>query len=292
MRWSVVLIALLACACEKSIMLGSECPESTGPCPRHDDIDARDAGDGQSAQRDAGAALDGDVHGDTHDASHDASQEREAGPGEDAALDGGGGAAGDAAGLLSLSNGSFELVGDASAPVSLAGGYTRPTPVDPWYGCRYGMEVVSETTSAGQVVHPTEGNTFFVDTLSGPTVSISGLAQDLSEPLLRGQRYALQVDLWSEPGPLQGDVELQVASGVLNWLPTVRCSVSGFTIMGRSGAVSPGGWRSVCIPFSTDSSGVSSISILAAPVQPDIVVNTNFGARLFVDNLRAVPDCR
>jgi hypothetical protein len=70
-----------------------------------------------------------------------------------------------------------------------------------------------------------------------------------------------------------------------------KCTVSGFAVMGSSGAVKPGGWRSSCISFSTDDPRVTSITLLAAPVQPDIVFNTTWGGRLFVDNLRSVASC-
>lgn len=288
MRWIVVLIPVVSAACSASIPLGSECPELEGRCTRIGFGDEEDAGEpGEDASRaDAGSATDAA----TRDAaSHDAAQTEDAATQDTGATDAGSDAAAPTAWLL---NGSFELQNDATAPASLSG-FTRPSAIEPWYGCRGGMEAVAEATLADGVtkVRPTEGSTFFVDSLYSATTPVSGLAQDLSTPLRAGQTYAFKVDLWSEPGLAQGPIELQVASGALMmWLGAVKCVLSGVSIIGHSGPVEPGAWRPSCVSF-TAPADISSITLMGGAIQPQIL-NVNFGARLFMDNIRVVPDCK
>src|SRR5687767_1166861 len=151
MRWIVVLIPIFSAACSASITLGSECPEIEGRCPRigfADDADADEPED-EAGPRDAGSGDTGPRDAQVHDAAQT----------EDAAThDADSAAERDGAVADWLLNGSFELQNGATAPAALDG-FTRSSAIEPWYGCRGGMEAVAEATLADGVtkVHPTDG---------------------------------------------------------------------------------------------------------------------------------------
>ena len=174
-----------------------------------------------------------------------------------------------------LENRSFELRdGGVEGGLPLL---TIPSPIAPWYACRTGLSTATSMRAGMANILPTDGATFLADSFPIVALNLNGLNQDLTSPLRAGQRYAFVVDLWAEGGS-SSDLELQVVAGTV-CLPTV-------TPLGSSGPLPNGGWQRRCIRFTP----VRDVSTLALMVNaPDDFLN--FGARLYVDNIRSEPDC-
>lgn len=274
-----LMLGLFAAACEQNVVLGSECPSQIGPCAQPEsDPDTRSPGADSDELSDAesrppsGDVTDGGMTGDGTAAS-DAAQKVD------------GSSAGDAAAPLfpAFRNPSFELI-DGGMEGDLAASLTATrSPIEPWYACRGGMQVLSAaTTSDGTEVGARDGKTFFADSFPAIALNLNGLAQELREPLRAGQRYAFEVDLWSENGAvITSPLVLQLAP------VTVGDCLPIAPLLAVSKPIEPGDWRPTCISF-TAPREVSTIMLWAgAPAD-----FSNWGARMFVDNIRPATSCR
>jgi hypothetical protein len=303
-RRAFLVIALLVSACEKTIVLGSECPSHNGACakehvPTEDGSDAsdpghedgNDAGDAPTGTLDAGASGVGGGDAGGRDAGR---LDRDAGvlPMRDARVPEDAGPA-----LFPpFANPSFELSDggkEGEIPVNPQGGATSTeTPIAPWYECRNGTSVNSSVTTGlpgpNQVtIQPTDGKTFLTDTFPIVALNVNGITQDLTEPLRAGQRYAFAVDLWAERDAVQiSDLVLELAAAD----PLTGCLL-GRTIA-SSPPIVPGGWRTLCMSFVTPtnntlfSMGIRSLMFMVNA--PGDYTNLT---RLHIDNIRSTPQC-
>jgi hypothetical protein len=306
MRCALVLIALLFCsACEETVVLGTECPAQNGVCekrqsPTGDENDTgmtppegdRDGGDGSSQPN---MDLDG---GKEEPQGNDASQ-RDAGDGNGANVappkDARPTEPEDAGPALfpPFVNPSFELVdgGREGDVVETTPGAPSPveTSIAPWYTCRRGISVSSSVTYGlpgnQYTVRPVDGDTFITDTFPIVVGNANGITQDLSAPLLPGQRYAFAVEVWAERDPLMFSepvLELAVSDGF-------GCLLG--RKIGMSQSITPDGWRKACITFTTPAVSQLQPSIrtlmllINAPNDP-----VNF-APMHFDNIRPDPEC-
>jgi hypothetical protein len=288
MRWIVLLIPLCCLACEQVRRLGSECPKFEGPCPRLGDgsDDERDGESHADAAHSDGSVQPGDA-GTRQDAGANDAEPPGAGPDASPAD-----AASDAPMALfpAIRNGSFDLPPGASAPLKLdplGSGY------DDWYPCRAGMSIVSEETTDSGTIGPTDPATFFKDELNAISVVPAdkvqgGLMQQLIEPMRAGQLYALEVDVRTNPGTFTGEITLQLGTGLL--APSAgpfSCLLSSFTELTSTGPIPAGAWITHCLSF-TPQQDSTSIALLGSA--PGNLFGVS-GARLFVDNIRAVARC-
>lgn len=290
MRWVAICICLFGVACAERISLGSECPTQSGRCSiANDGDDADDEQPGPDAdigppetdgKRDAGK-LDASTSKDGGPKLPEAGSARDSGSKPDAGVEA---SVPEDAGppmFPAFRNPSFEL-NDSGTTGELEVLPLQSTALAPWYPCRNGIEVVTSfTTATNGPVHPTEGATFFADSFPAVALNINGLAQDLGEPLHAGQRYAFEVDLWSEKTNGTNLPELQVAAADL-----LGCLAIGLPLA-TSKPIEPGAWRPTCLSF-TAPREVSTI-MLWVGAAPNF---NNWDARLFVDNLRPTVDCK
>src|SRR5690349_5997412 len=164
MRWVALLIPLLSVGCERIIPLGSECPDFDGPCPNIGSGDDEPKADAAVSHQDAAAQGSPEAGALGGGEELDASAIADAGGPPDAAPDAVIAGDGGVALFPGIASPSFELQAGTATPLALGALGAQSMP---WYGCRSGMSIVSEiNTPGGDVVHPTEGATFFADGLS------------------------------------------------------------------------------------------------------------------------------
>lgn len=300
MRSALALFALLSAACADTVLLGTECVTGGGACEQvkpapGDGLDAGNApefidggeeppsssldsgGDEQpplEPPRDSGTRPIRDASFfPFRDAARPPPVPADAGP----AL------------FPAFSNPSFELVdGGREGPLDEANPNAQSfgeTAIAPWFACLSAASVNSSTSYGllGRMttVTPTDGATFATAPFPIVALNISGITQELAQPLVPGQRYAFAIDVFAQPDPVM------IRQLVLDVVESTGCVP--MRPLASTGTIPAGSWQTKCIDFiAPEAVGLLSREVrgvmlmVNAPGDP-----VNFTA-LHLDNIRPV----
>lgn len=253
---------LILGACSESVVLGTECPESRGPCH------------GGAAPDDAASPVSETGPTDAGLTSDDAA--RDAGPETGTGVE-----------LLRIENGSFELrangafatleaqfeqdvfVGGLGSTVPVAGGIFAN--LEPWFACFIGTKSVSQLQNG--MYQATDGKGF-VSANGGLTGLSPGLYQALATPLQAGRSYSFEIDLLSSSDGAN-DVALQIGADAQG------CG----SLKGSSKTPNlhdADGWKTYCLTLTPG----ESLAVLGL-----VPLNLGASSGLAFDNLRSVASC-
>lgn len=283
-RWlALAICGVVHSACDRTVVLGSECPEQDldSPCELTK-LDARvvasdrapSADEDAQARDEEDAELDGARDGETKVLPEDGgtSAPNDAEP--------------DAAPLVQLKvdNGSFERGGGLPGDVLLSNLVSTLLPIQPvtwvwtelagWYAC-LPLSVRSETRDLGGDAGAYPMGADYVSFV----VNGTSVRQTLPAPMKKGARYAFEVDVNSFS---------EGANNLFLEVRGARQQCGEGAVLGRTALVADAaGWSTACVSF--EASDAYGYLLLAPGFEGGTQPSGN--ARMWIDDLRQVESC-
>jgi len=276
--WLVAGLVGLSGACNRTVVLGSECPDIDTVCSEPDELPSQPGSPVVGSERDAapdelgGGATDADSE-DTPQLDGALSEELD---------DAGQAVIGQPLVSLAVYNPSFERGGGLPGDVVLVSLVGTLLPLPPvtwalttlpnWYAC-LPLAVSSESREPGDAGAFQSGGDYVSFVANGTTVR-----QTLAAPMAKGTSYAFVLDVISRS---EGSQNLFVE------VRGARQQCGEGIVLGRSRLLRDSAdWQSTCVSFVASD---NFTQLLLGPGWEGVMPSP--GARLLIDNLRQVESC-